>query len=85
MIGGTTAISFSPNNVMVLWATPKPGFTVDVSSDADSLDVEFRSDSHRSKIQAWWDNGPQWLIREREDNGGGGGNNFGTTSTTQGP
>ncbi len=68
LIGGTTAISFSSTMLEVLWATANPDFTVDLSGNGNNVDVEFDSDDHHSEIAAWWDDGPQWMIRESEDN-----------------
>jgi hypothetical protein len=63
LVGGTAAIEFSPSGVEVAWATPAPGFTVAVSSGG-TVTVEFRADHHRSRVDAWWDGGPQDRIRE---------------------
>ena len=67
LVGGTTAVAFSPSGVSVLWATPKSGFTVSVAQEPPGMKVEFRSDDHRSRVDVWWNNGPQWLIREKPD------------------
>jgi hypothetical protein len=63
LVGGTTSISFSAQGVEVLWATPRPGFTVRIDGGS-SVRVEFRSDEHDSRIDAWWDGGPQTSVRE---------------------
>lgn len=65
--GGSTAISFSPSGVEVLWATPNDGYNVKIEPEYPGLKVEFRSDAHRSRVDAWWNGGPQHEIRERED------------------
>ncbi|MGI9595844.1 MAG: hypothetical protein ACR2QK_06775 [Acidimicrobiales bacterium] len=62
LVGGSTAISFSPSEVRVLWATPNPGFDVDVDSDR----VEFEADHHRSRLDFWWSGGPRDEIREQD-------------------
>lgn len=67
LVGGTTAISFSPAGVDVLWASPNPGFDVKIEPEAAGLKVEFRSDTHRSRVDAWWDGGPNHEIREDPD------------------
>lgn len=67
LIGGKTAISFSAASVQVLWATPNPGFEVRVEPESPGIKVEFRADHHRSRIDAWWDGGPQHEIREEPD------------------
>lgn len=64
-MGGSTAISFDNGAAEVLWATPKPGFDVDVGSGGPGVRVEFESDDQESRIDAWWDSGPRHEIRER--------------------
>lgn len=64
VVGGTTAISFSGNAVEVLWATPNPGFDVEIKPGSSSVRVEFESNEHKSRIDAWWSDGPQQDIRE---------------------
>jgi hypothetical protein len=63
--GGTTTLEFSPAGVREVVSTPNPGFSVKTEPEGDGLRVEFESDSHRSRIDASWDNGPQ--VRPRED------------------
>ena len=63
LVGGITAISFSSTGVEVLWATPNPGFDVDISPGVD-VRVEFESDDHKSRIDAWWSDGPRHEVRE---------------------
>ena len=67
LIGGTTSIKFSPGYTKVLWATPNPGFDVSVEPESPGIKVEFRSDQHRSRVDAWWEDGPQHEIREEPD------------------
>lgn len=63
--GGSTALRFAPSGVTVLWSTPKPGFDVDVEPEhGNGYRVEFESDSHRSRVEGWWDGGPQDRTRE---------------------
>ena len=65
MVGGTATLRFSAAGVTVLTATPKPGFSVDTSSThGNGVRVEFESDDHRSRVDAWWDGGPQDEVRE---------------------
>ena len=48
-------------------ATPKPGFTVDIGDSHDGgVRVEFENDDHRSRLDGWWDGGPQDEVREDE-------------------
>lgn len=64
LIGGTTSIRFSPSETKVLWATPNPGYEVRIEPESPGIKVEFRSDDHRSRIDAWWNGGPRHEIRE---------------------
>ncbi len=66
LVGGTTAISFSPTETRVLWATPNPGFEVEIESESPGMKVEFRSEEFESRIDVWWSAGPQHDIRERD-------------------
>ncbi|MDH3295551.1 MAG: hypothetical protein OER95_14625 [Acidimicrobiia bacterium] len=66
LIGGSTAISFAPSGTRVVWATPNPGFEVTIEPESPGIKVEFRSDGHRSRIDAWWSNGPKHEIREED-------------------
>ncbi len=67
LIGGSTAISFSATGVHVLWATPDTGFAVSIEPESSGVQVEFRADNHRSRIDAWWSEGPQTEIREEAE------------------
>jgi len=63
--GGSATLHFTPAGVSVVVATPAPGFTVEVSdSHSGGKRVEFESDDHRSRVDAWWDGGPQDEVRE---------------------
>jgi len=63
--GGSTAISFASGAVTVVWATPHEGYAAEVKQNgADRLTVEFEGDDDRSRIDAWWDDGPQHRIDE---------------------
>ncbi len=62
--GGTAAISFSVSGVEVLWATPNPGFDVNIEAESPGTKVEFRAEHHRSRLDVWWSGGPQHDIRE---------------------
>lgn len=66
LTGGATAIKFSPSSTKVLWATPNPGYEVRIEPESEGVKVEFRSDDHRSRIDAWWDGGPRHEIREED-------------------
>lgn len=67
LVGGTVTLRFSAAGVTVLAATPKPGFSVEVSSAHDNgKRVEFENDDHRSRVDAWWDGGPRDEVREED-------------------
>ena len=73
MQGGVVTLRFSPAGVEVVGATPAEGFTVDTEPEhGNGVKVEFESDSHRSRVDAWWDGGPQAERREEGDDDGGG-------------
>jgi hypothetical protein len=64
-VGGTASLRFSATGVTVLSASPAPGFTVDIGdSHSGGKRVEFERDGHRSRLDAWWDGGPQDEVRE---------------------
>jgi len=67
LVGGSTSISFSADGVTVLWATPNPGFEVEIEPEDDKARVDFESDGHESRIDAWWSDGPRHEIREDSD------------------
>jgi hypothetical protein len=70
MVGGTTALRFTPSAVTALFAIPNAGFEVDVDADhGNGVRVEFESESHRSRVEGWWDGGPQERTREDDDGG----------------
>jgi hypothetical protein len=65
LTGGSVALRFGANGVSVVWATPNAGFVVDVEPErANGVKVEFESESHRSRIDGWWSDGPQDRVRE---------------------
>ena len=64
-MGGTATLRFCPAGVTVVVATPAPGFTVDISeTHGGGVRVEFESDDHRSRLEGWWDGGPQDEVGE---------------------
>lgn len=67
LVGGTTSVRYEAGDVTVLWATPNDGFTVDIEPESPGWKVEFRSDTHRSRVDVWWSNGPQSEIREEPE------------------
>jgi hypothetical protein len=60
-------VRFSPTGVTVLVATPKPGFTAEVEGEGSGVKVEFESETHKSRLDAWWDGGPRAEVREDAD------------------
>ncbi len=66
MQGGVVTLRFSAAGVEVVGASPAEGFTVDTEPEhGNGVKVEFESDAHRSRVDAWWDGGPQ--VERRED------------------
>ena len=65
VVGGSVALRFLPQGVTVVWATPNAGFSVDVEPEnGNGVQVEFESDTHRSRVDGWWADGPQDRVRE---------------------
>lgn len=64
MVGGSAAVRFAPEGVTLLWATPNAGFSAEVEREGGTIRVEFESESHRSRLEAWWDAGPRDRVRE---------------------
>lgn len=68
LVGGSAALRFSPSGVTVEYATPKPGFQVEIEPEhGNGVKVEFRSSSHRSRVDGWWENGPVDRVREEPE------------------
>ena len=68
LVGGTATLRFSASGVTVVAATPAAGYTVDIGESHDGgVRVEFESDSHQSRLDAWWAGGPQDEVREDAD------------------
>lgn len=68
LAGGTVTVEFSSTSVRVIQATPADGFTREVDQEGPTqVEVEFRSDEHRSRLEAWWDGGPRSDIDEDAD------------------
>jgi len=66
LVGGTATLRFSSTGVEMLAAAPNTGFSVEVSeTHSNGVRVEFENDDgHRSRVDAWWDGGPQDEVRE---------------------
>ena len=69
LTGGSVSVRFSPSGVTLLSATPHDGFEVDIDA-GERLRVEFESDTHESRLEAWWQAGPRQEVEE-DDRGGG--------------
>ena len=67
LVGGSVALRFAASGVTVLWANPNAGFEVDVEPEGNGVQVDFESESHRSRVEGWWDNGPVDRVREDAD------------------
>jgi len=74
LVGGSATLRFDPSGtVTVVWADPNPGFRVEVDNRSDGgVRIRYDSSSHRSELEAWWDNGPQDRVDESGSGGGGG-------------
>lgn len=67
LVGGTATLRFSAEGVTVVVASPNAGYSVRVEPTHDTgVRVEFRSDSHRSRVEGWWDGGPQDEVEEQD-------------------
>ena len=67
LVGGSVTLRFEASGVTVLVAAPKSGFSVEVGESHErGARVEFESDGHKSRLDAWWDGGPQDEVREED-------------------
>lgn len=66
LTGGTVAVRFENGQAHLLYATPAAGFTMENNSNSTSVDVRFRSDSHESRLEAFWSDGPQHTVEEKD-------------------
>ncbi|MEA3078457.1 MAG: hypothetical protein QOF60_3365 [Actinomycetota bacterium] len=65
LVGGSVSLKFSSSGVTVNWANPNAGYGVSIEpEDGNGVRVEFESDSHRSRVDGWWADGPQDRVRE---------------------
>ena len=76
LTGGSVGVRFSPSGVTLLSATPHDGFEVDIDA-GERVRVEFESDTHESRLEAWWEGGPRQDIEEVDQGGGDDDGNFG--------
>ena len=67
LVGGSATLRFSSSGVTVVSATPNAGFAVETESTHDTgVRVRFRSDSHESEVEGWWENGPRDEVQEED-------------------
>lgn len=67
LVGGTAVVRYSSTGVTVLYAVPANGYQAKVEPEGTGMKVEFRSSSHRSRVDVWWNNGPQHSVEEEAD------------------
>ncbi len=65
--GGTVSLRFTSSGVTVVFANPAAGFDVEVEPEhVNGVKVEFESETHRSRVDGWWEGGPVDRIREED-------------------
>lgn len=70
LVGGTASLRFEPTGVTVVFANPAQGFDVEIEPEhGNGVRVEFESDDHESRLDGWWDGGPQDRKEERSGDG----------------
>lgn len=58
LVGGTVTIEYGGGQVVLISAVPKAGFDTEVDHDGPvEVDLDFRSEGHRSRFDAEWKNG----------------------------
>lgn len=64
LTGGTTALRFAPDGVTVVFATPDAGYQVrsEAQDGGRAWRVEFDGPAGRSRVEGWWDGGPQYRV-----------------------
>jgi hypothetical protein len=67
LVGGSVGVRFENGTARLLWATPTAGFRAERHGGGDEVDIRFRSDTHESRLRAYWDNGPRAEVEERPD------------------
>lgn len=64
-VGGSATIRFEPGRVSLVSATPAVGFGAQLVQEMPTeLYIRFQSESHESKIEAKWENGPRDSVEE---------------------
>ena len=72
--GGNAVLSFTPAGVTVALARPDPSYQVrSEPTDGNGWRIEFDGPAGRSRIEGWWDGGPQDRVEDAgaSDDGGG--------------
>ena len=64
--GGTVRVRYANGAAQFLWATVNDGFTEETKSTSPQVDVRFQSETHESRLNAWWQDGPQFKIEEND-------------------
>ncbi len=60
LTGGSAALRFTPEGVSVVFAAPNSGYQVrSEPTDGGGWRIEFDGDDGRSRVEGWWDGGPQ--------------------------
>ncbi|MCO8126126.1 hypothetical protein NHL50_02775 [Acidimicrobiia bacterium EGI L10123] len=68
LVGGTASLRFTPSGVTVVFANPAQGFDVEIEPEhGNGVKIEFENDAHESRLEGWWEGGPQDRIEERPD------------------
>ena len=77
--GGNAALSFTPSGVTVALAVPDTGYQVrSEPTDGNGWRIEFDGPAGRSRIEGWWDGGPQDRVEDAgADESGDGGSGSG--------
>ncbi len=73
--GGTVEMHFAPEGTTLVFATPNAGYQITRNEPGDNNGwrVEFEGPAGKSRIDGWWDGGPQFRIQDDAAGGGHGG------------
>lgn len=66
--GGTVTVRFENGEAHLLFMAAATGFSCEDNSNSSTVDVRCKSitGSHESRITAFWDNGPQHTVEEKD-------------------
>jgi hypothetical protein len=62
--GGTAAFAFTPAGVTVAYAAPDLGYQMRSEDSDGGWRIEFEGPAGRSRIEGWWDGGPQDRVED---------------------